>query len=649
MNIFSKSLRSQFIVYALSSAFLPLLIIGIVFFIYMRDFFRLEQEMLVKKSYMIVNRQISSVERDMSDKSRLFSSLLSFSGNINKSWLGGILERSRFHVFEFCFANKPFIRNISAGLSESYQVDEIYTEKELLNKLWIKVSSMLFSSKDVIISKFARENLLLMKFASVVTDLNMKKIGMTVLTRIIDDTFCSTVKRQNGAELIIYRNGHPLVSSLFSSKSKNDLKDYKSIENKLQKKNLIIEERVILKTKYTVGYFPIYNKKEIIAIAAVAHNMVQLKSSVNTVVIFLFFFFVISLGVIIVLGFYFAKKVLQPVYSLVEATEKMAKGELDVRIPERPENELGRLVDSFNVMAVSVYSQRQFLDNYNENLKEEVETRKDELEVAQKAIIHSAKMASLGQLTAGIAHEIKNPLNFILNFSGNNIRFMEKIKSAMETVRDSIPTDNLKKIDKFYNFIQSNSEDILEESQKIVVIIQGMLNQARSDSNHMDLYDINSLINESTNLLYHSMRASRPNLNVTIDKDLDITLGSVFINSSQISRVFVNIMDNAIFAVADKQKTAEKDYRPLVKIKTYKENEYVIIEIEDNGSGMPDEVKEKIFEPFFTTKPPQEGTGLGLKISYDIITDGHNGTIKVESEAGFYTKFTISLPIKEQI
>ena len=322
----------------------------------------------------------------------------------------------------------------------------------------------------------------------------------------------------------------------------------------------------------------------------------------------------------------------------------MASGDLDVRITHRPENELGKLVDSFNIMAVAVYSQRQFMDNYNEILQNEIESRTEELKVAQDAIIHSEKMASLGQLTAGIAHEIKNPLNFIINFSKNNVDFIAKIQDVLAGLKEALRREPSEKLDRLFGVLRSNSEDITEESAKIATIIQGMLNQARGDTNQKELYPVNRLVSESMNLLYHSLRASRPDLFIKMEKELDESLAPIPLNSSQINRVLVNVLDNAAFAVATRQERGEEGYIPEVRVRTFRRRGYQVIEIRDNGSGIPDHIRNQIFEPFFTTKPTNKGTGLGLKISYDIIKDGHGGRIEVESVAGEYTIFLISLP-----
>jgi signal transduction histidine kinase len=279
--------------------------------------------------------------------------------------------------------------------------------------------------------------------------------------------------------------------------------------------------------------------------------------------------------------------------------------------------------------------------NYNMTLTDAIEERTAELEKAQNSLVHAKKMASLGQLTAGIAHEIKNPLNFINNFTETNIDFVNELEGALAGKLDGPDGDEVRDL---LADLKENSVIIRKEGEKVSSIIRGMLNQSREDTNAKDEVDINALLHESVNLVYHSARAMRPDTLLDIERQLAAELAPVVANSSQINRVFVNILDNAAYATWEKAKGAGPDYRPLVVIRSREQAGNIVVEIEDNGNGVPEEIRERIFDPFFTTKPAQQGTGLGLKMCYDIIREGHDGSIEIESEPGRFARFIIKIP-----
>ncbi len=261
----------------------------------------------------------------------------------------------------------------------------------------------------------------------------------------------------------------------------------------------------------------------------------------------------------------------------------------------------------------------------------------DNLKSTQNQLIQSEKMASLGQLTAGIAHEIQNPLNFVNNFSELSVELIDELDSANdEDEKHEIVGD-----------LKQNLGKIVFHGKRADSIVKGMLQHSRAATAEKQSTDINKLVEEFFNLAYHGMRAKDPAFNCTMQKDLDNSLPHINIIPQDISRVILNIFNNSFYAVDEKKKGGgDVNYQPLVSITTKKTGDKALIIIRDNGKGIPDEIRDKIFNPFFTTKPTGSGTGLGLSISYDIIVKGHGGDLQVDSKAGEFTEFTISLPLQ---
>lgn len=256
------------------------------------------------------------------------------------------------------------------------------------------------------------------------------------------------------------------------------------------------------------------------------------------------------------------------------------------------------------------------------------------LVATQEQLVHSQKMASLGQLTAGIAHEIQNPLNFVNNFSELSIELIEEMKTAPESEKQAILRD-----------IISNLQKINEHGKRADRIVKGMLTHSRVGKPEKQLVDLNKMIEELLELSYHGNRSRDQGFKSEIIKNLDPDIPKVNVVMQEISRVLVNIFNNAFYAVHQRFKAGEKNYSATVGVSTRLEGKEVIIKIRDNGTGMPEEVKKRIFDPFFTTKPSGEGTGLGLSLSYDTIVKAHQGSLTVLSEPGSFTEFVITLPI----
>lgn len=268
--------------------------------------------------------------------------------------------------------------------------------------------------------------------------------------------------------------------------------------------------------------------------------------------------------------------------------------------------------------------------------KEEIEDALSQLKSTQTQLVQREKMASLGELTAGIAHEIQNPLNFVNNFSDVNREMLEELKEELEA-------GNTDEVTAIVGDILRNEEKINHHGKRAEAIVKGMLQHSRTSSGDKQPTDINVLAEEFLKLSYQGLRAKDKSFNAEIVTKLDKNIAKAKIVQQDVGRVLLNIFNNAFYAVNQKQKTADKDYKPTVTLTTSAGKGNVIIKIEDNGTGIPEAIKEKIMQPFFTTKPTGEGTGLGLSISYDIVVKAHGGEIKVESTEGKGSEFTIIL------
>jgi two-component system, NtrC family, sensor kinase len=260
----------------------------------------------------------------------------------------------------------------------------------------------------------------------------------------------------------------------------------------------------------------------------------------------------------------------------------------------------------------------------------------EELKAAQAQLIQSEKMASLGELTAGIAHEIQNPLNFVNNFSEVSKELLDEMKAEL----DSGNIDDAKQV---ATDVIQNLEKILHHGKRADGIVKGMLQHSRTSSGQKELTDINTLADEYLRLAYHGMRAKEKSFNVTLETDYDQTIGNVNIIPQDIGRAVLNLITNAFYAVGQKKQQQPESYEPTISVSTKRIGDKAVIKIADNGNGIPQKVLDKIFQPFFTTKPTGQGTGLGLSLSYDIVK-AHGGELKVETKEGEGSTFIISIP-----
>ncbi len=266
----------------------------------------------------------------------------------------------------------------------------------------------------------------------------------------------------------------------------------------------------------------------------------------------------------------------------------------------------------------------------------------EELRIAQDRLIQTEKLASLGQLTAGIAHEIKNPLNFVNNFSGISVELIDELGEALDRAR--LNGELRSEIAEIAGMLRGNLEKVVQHGKRADSIVKNMLLHSRQGSGEHRPVDINAIVEESLNLAYHGARAEKQGFNITLERSLDPTAGKVDLFPQEITRVLLNLISNGFYAATKRKAQADGGYEPTLGASTKNLGDRVEIRIRDNGSGIPAEVKEKLFNPFFTTKPAGEGTGLGLSISYDIVVKQHGGTIDIETQPGEFTEFRIVLP-----
>ena len=279
----------------------------------------------------------------------------------------------------------------------------------------------------------------------------------------------------------------------------------------------------------------------------------------------------------------------------------------------------------------------------NARLFHNVEASLHDLRTAQDRLIQTEKLASLGQLTAGIAHEIKNPLNFVNNFSAVSIELIDELREALGGAR--LDSKLRAEIGEIADTLQGNLDKVVQHGKRADAIVKNMLLHSRQGSGEHRPVDINALVDESLNLAYHGARAEKQGFNVTLEKSFDPAAGEVDLFPQEITRVLLNLISNGFYAASKrKAETNEGDYKPTLAAATKSLGHKVEIRIRDNGTGIPPEVRAKLFNPFFTTKPAGEGTGLGLSISHDIIVKQHSGSIEVDTQPGEFTEFRIVLP-----
>ena len=292
---------------------------------------------------------------------------------------------------------------------------------------------------------------------------------------------------------------------------------------------------------------------------------------------------------------------------------------------------------------IKTFAAQSALAIENARLFENVEASLEDLRTAQDRLVQTEKLASLGQLTAGIAHEIKNPLNFVNNFSAVSVELIDELREALGGAH--LDGKLRAEIAGIADMLQGNLDKVVQHGKRADAIVKNMLLHSRQGSGEHRPVDINALVEESLNLAYHGARAEKQGFNITLERSFDPAAGEVDLFPQEITRALLNLISNGFYAATKRKVEANGgDYEPTLAAATKNLGDRVEIRIRDNGTGIPPEVKEKLFNPFFTTKPAGEGTGLGLSISHDIIVKQHGGSIEVDTQPGEFTEFRIVLP-----
>jgi signal transduction histidine kinase len=346
----------------------------------------------------------------------------------------------------------------------------------------------------------------------------------------------------------------------------------------------------------------------------------------------------------------------EPLENLMVGIRRADQGDLSVQVPHGMLDEIGIVTVNFNKMVKSLELSKEELTEYANTLEQQVAERTEELSQSlhelkstQSQLIHTEKMASLGELTAGIAHEIQNPLNFVNNFSELNTELLKEMKDEMDK-------GNIEDAKAIANDLIDNEQKINHHGRRADAIVKGMLQHSRSSSGVKESTDINALTEEYLRLAYHGLRAKDKSFNAILKTDYDENIGNVHIVPQDIGRVILNLITNAFYVVNEKTLTTVLDpayrqagrtvvkYEPTVSVSTKRKVKTIEIKVADNGKGIPQKILDKIFQPFFTTKPTGEGTGLGLSLSYDIVK-AHGGELKVQTKEGEGSEFIIQLPV----
>ncbi len=311
-------------------------------------------------------------------------------------------------------------------------------------------------------------------------------------------------------------------------------------------------------------------------------------------------------------------------------------------------DEIVGLVEAFATQSALAVRNAKLFDEQRRR-EQELRAANDRLKAAQASLVQAEKMASLGQLTAGIAHEIKNPLNFVNNFAELSSELLDELKAALGAVGKTPATATRAEIDELLATLSGNLEKIVEHGRRADGIVRSMLLHSRGGVGERQATDLNALAEEALGLAYHGARARDPGFNITLERDFDATLAPIDIVPQDVTRVFLNLFGNGFYATDKRRRDgSDRSFQPALKVATRALGDEVEIKIRDNGIGMAPEVLAKLFTPFFTTKPTGEGTGLGLSISYDIVVQEHGGTITVDSSEGEFTEFVVRLPRQPQ-
>ena len=352
-------------------------------------------------------------------------------------------------------------------------------------------------------------------------------------------------------------------------------------------------------------------------------------------------------GALLIAWLFVGGVILRRIDRLSDSMRRMADGDLEAEVDITGHDEVAEMADALEVFRRHALEVQRL--NLVEKLAEELQEKNEAIEQAladlreaQDQIIASQKLAELGELTAGVAHEIKNPLNFVKNFAEASGELIEELKETLDEVRESMDEEQGELIDEICQDLTENLERIQGHGDRADRIVRDMLRMGRSSGGRQPT-EINSLLEEHVRLAFHSARASDENFQLDIQEDYDPDAGEIDVVPQDLGRVFLNMVGNACDATNERRLASDDDYKPTLAVATRRMAETVEIRVRDNGTGMPQEVVEKIFNPFFTTKPTDKGNGLGLAISSDIVRQ-HGGTIRVDSEVGSHTEMIIDIP-----
>ena len=372
-------------------------------------------------------------------------------------------------------------------------------------------------------------------------------------------------------------------------------------------------------------------------------------SAVNAGMVLLVVLNVLNVLAVVALGWIFVGRYLiRRLTGLAASMRSMAEGNLEVPVEVRGNDEVTDMAEALEVFRRHALEVQRL--NLVEKLADELQEKNAELEqtlkdlkTAQNQVVMQEKLASLGQLTAGIAHEIKNPLNFVNNFSEVSGELIEEAREVLGEVREQVPENARDEIEGILDDLTGNLEKINQHGKRADGIVHSMLEHSRGQSGERRAVDLNALLKQYADLAYHAMRARDQQFNVTWEEDLDGSMGEIEVVPQDLSRVFLNLITNACQATFERAKRTDGDYQPRIRLASKREDNQAEFRIRDNGPGIPREMIKKIFEPFVTTKPTGEGTGLGLSLSQDIVAQ-HGGVMGVESEPGVFTEFWVTIP-----
>ena len=354
------------------------------------------------------------------------------------------------------------------------------------------------------------------------------------------------------------------------------------------------------------------------------------------------------LGAVLIAWLFVGKVLLRRIEQLSNRMTAMADGDLEAEVEIEGRDEvadMARALEVFRRHALEV-QRLNLVEKLAEELRgknEQLEGALAELERAQDQMVAQEKLAALGELTAGVAHEIKNPLNFVKNFSEASQELLEELDETLKEASEALNDEQRELLEEINQDLTENLGRIRHHGDRADRIVRDMLTMGR-DGGERQPTDLNALLAEHTQLAFHAARAADPDFQLTIDKDLDPNMGTVSVVAQDLSRVFLNMATNACYAVNERREASGGDYQPTLRLATKRFDDRFEVVIRDNGSGIPQDVVDKIFNPFFTTKPTDKGTGLGLALSSDIVRQ-HGGEIKVETEADSFTQMTVSIPL----